>query len=128
MRVKILTEVFYFDTYALVEIARGNPNYSKYRESVNIMLNKLNLMEYAYFLLRIKKENRIQSLFNEYIKYNIEPSINALIEAVKFKLVQRKDKLSYIDCLGYMIAKENRVKFLTGDEKFRNMDNVEFVK
>ncbi len=128
MRVKILTEVFYFDTYALVEIARGNPNYSKYSESVNIMLNKLNLMEYAYFLLRIKKENRIQSLFNEYIKYNIEPSINALIEAVKFKLVQRKDKLSYIDCLGYMIAKENRVKFLTGDEKFRNMDNVEFVK
>ncbi len=128
MRVKILTEVFYFDTYALVEIARGNPNYSKYRESVNIMLNKLNLMEYAYFLLRIKKENKIQSLFNEYIKYNIEPSINALIEAVKFKLVQRKNKLSYIDCLGYMIAKENRVKFLTGDEKFRNMDNVEFVK
>ena len=38
------------------------------------------------------------------------------------------EKLSFIDCIGYYLAKKNKAKFLTGDEKFKNMENVEFVK
>ena len=45
---------------------------------------------------------------------------------MKFKFV--KQKISFIDCIGYLIAKKNNAKFLTGDEHFRNKDNVEFVK
>ena len=67
-------------------------------------------------------------IFNDYLRYNIEPTTNAIVEAVKLKFTHRKKKISYVDCLGYSIAKENKVRFLTGDEKFRNMDNVEFVK
>lgn len=85
-------------------------------------------MELAYFLLRIGRDDKISVIFNDYLRYNVEPSANALIEAVKFKFMHRKKKLSYADCLGYAVAKENKVRFLTGDEKFRNMDNVEFVK
>ena len=123
-----MTSAFYFDTYALVEIAQANQSYARYRENVRILTNKLNLVELAYFLLRIDKENKILPLFTEYLKYSIEPTLNALIEAAKLKFKLRKNKLSYIDCVGYMIAKENKVKFLTGDEKFKDMDNVEFVK
>lgn len=120
--------IYFFDTYALVEIAQGSRGYSKYRDGVKILTNKLNLMELAYFLFRIGKEDKIGIVFNDYLKYSIEPSANAVIRAAKLKFLQRKKKISYIDCLGYMIAEENKVKFLTGDEKFRNMPNVEFVK
>ena len=123
-----MDEAFYFDTYALVEIAKSNQNYTDYREGIKILTNKFNLMELAYFLFRISKEDKIELVFKDYLKYNIEPSTNALIGAAKLKFLQRKKKLSYIDCLGYMIAKENKVKFLTGDEKFKQMPNVEFVK
>ena len=36
--------------------------------------------------------------------------------------------LSYVDYIGYILAKQRNVKFLTGDKEFENMDNVEFVK
>lgn len=125
---KRLASAFYFDTYALVEITLGAEKYLKFREGVGILTNKLNLMELAYFMLRIKHEDKIDAVLRVYLRYNVEPSFNAMIEAVKMKFLHRKQKLSYIDCLGYMIARENNIKFLTGDEKFRNMDNVEFVK
>lgn len=125
---KILDNAFYFDTYALVEIAQGSQNYAKYREGVKIMTNKLNLMEFAYFLFRINKPEKVELVFKDYLKYNVEPSANALVEATKLKFIHRKMKLSYADCLGYITAKENKVKFLTGDEKFKGMPNVEFVK
>lgn len=119
---------FYYDTYALVEIAQGKEAYAKYRDGVKMLTNKLNLMELAYFLFRLGKENSISLIFEDYMKYNVEPSVNVMVQAARFKFMNRKHKLSYIDCLGYMIAKENKVKFLTGDEKFKNMPNVEFVK
>jgi len=39
-----------------------------------------------------------------------------------------KSNLSYVDCIGYILAKELKVGFLTGDREFEGMDNVEFVK
>jgi len=35
-------------------------------------------------------------------------------------------KLSIPDVIGYIIAKKYSVKFLTGDEDFKDLDNVEF--
>ena len=39
-----------------------------------------------------------------------------------------KRKPSYIDCIGYMVAKRLNIKFLTGDKDFEDLDNVKFVK
>jgi predicted nucleic acid-binding protein len=47
---------------------------------------------------------------------------------MKFKLKYKKEHLSYVDCIGWAKAKELGIKFLTGDEKFEDKDNVEFVK
>ena len=91
-----MDKTFYFDTYALVEIAKSNQNYTDYREGIKILTNKFNLMELAYFLFRISKEDKIELVFKDYLKYNIEPSTNALIGAAKLKFLQRKKKLSYI--------------------------------
>ena len=53
---------------------------------------------------------------------------NEIFSASKFKLANIKRRISYSDAIGYIIAKENELKFLTGDKEFKDMDNVEFVK
>ena len=119
---------YFFDTYALIELYKGNPNYLKYRSGIKVFTNKLNLMEFAAFLIREKKENEISKMFKDLSKYNLDYDNVVLIEAAKMKLRHKSKYLSYIDCIGYFIAAKNKVKFLTGDEKFKNMLNVEFVK
>ena len=123
-----MTKKFYFDTYALVEISKGNPNYEPYKEDVIVLLNTLNLLEFSYFLFTEKRENEIKEFFNNYLRFNVNYDEQILINAAEMKFKFLKERLSFIDCVGYMIAKKRNAKFLTGDEKFRKMDNVEFVK
>ena len=119
---------FYFDTYALIEIAKGNPKYLPYKEDVQILLNKLNLLEFTYFLLREEKHGNVKEIFRNYLRFNADYDEEILIKAAEMKFKRLKQRLSFIDCIGYLIAKKNNVKFLTGDEQFRSMENVEFVK
>ena len=119
---------FYFDTYALVEISKANPEYTKYSKDVIIILNKLNLLEFTYFLIREGKEKEILEIFQNLSRYNVDYDEDILVNAAKLKFNHKKDKLSFIDCIGYYLAKKNKAKFLTGDEKFKNMENVEFIK
>lgn len=123
-----MTKRFYFDTYALIEIGKSNPKYEPYKEDVQILLNKLNLFEVAFFLLRENRENEIKEIFDNYSRYNIDYDENDLIDAAKLKFEFLKQRLSFIDCVGYTLAKKHKVKFLTGDEKFKGKENVEFVK
>jgi predicted nucleic acid-binding protein len=46
----------------------------------------------------------------------------------RLKMKRGKKNLSYVDALGYIIAEKLGVKFLTGDNAFDGMDNVEYVK
>jgi len=39
----------FFDTYALVEIAKGNQRYKKYWDTERIILTQLNLIELTRF-------------------------------------------------------------------------------
>jgi len=45
-----------------------------------------------------------------------------------FKYENKNKNFSFIDCVGYVLAKENNLIFLTGDRAFRGMMNVELVK
>ena len=127
MRVRNISK-FYFDTYALIEIYKGNPKFEKYREGIKIILNKLNLFELAYVLFKEGKKNDIKDAFQNYSKFNVDYDNVALAEAAEMKFKHLKERLSFIDCIGYILAKKNNAKFLTGDEKFRHKENVEFVK
>ena len=119
---------FYFDTYALVEIGKGNPDYLQYKENIRVILSRLNLLEFAYVLIKEGKKEDIAQIFIDYSKFNVDYDDNILIEAAEMKFRHLRERLSFIDCIGYIIAKRNNAKFLTGDEKFRHKENVEFVK
>ena len=123
-----MTKSFFFDTYALVELGKNNPRYAKYMEDVEVLLTSLNLMELSYFLIRIGKERDIDGIFEKLSKFEIPYDKDILIKAAKMKFKYKKEKLSFVDCIGYELAKKHNCKFLTGDEKFEDKPNVEFVK
>jgi len=116
--------VYFFDSYAIIEIVKKNPNYSFYTES-DIILTKLNIFEIFYNLLIQVGEKKASEVSDELISYVIDFSINDIKEAAKLKINHKN--LSMTDCIGYVLAKRSGVKFLTGDKEFKDLDNVEFV-
>ncbi len=123
----IFKEAFFFDTYAFIEILRGNQAYLKYANKM-IITTKLNLMELYRVLIKENDEKEAEKRFNEYSDACVTITDNVLKKAVKFKVKTGDRRISYIDSIGYIIALENGIKLLTGDEQFRNLPNVEFVK
>ncbi len=120
--------MFFLDTYALYELALGNESYKKYFTGVESITTIMNLYELYYSLLRDNLSLIAENFLERFLPVcvGIEPKL--IKEAAVFRLQNKKLDLSYIDALGYVIAKKHNAKFLTGDEKFRNIDNVEFVK
>ncbi len=121
-------KTFFFDSYAFFEIVNGNLAYEPYTKEISIVTTKLNLMELHYGLLRVEGKEKADELYGKYLKFVIDFSDEDIKESNKFRLQNKKWDLSYIDCLGYVIAKRMNIKFLTGDSKFKDLDNVEFVE
>ena len=122
-----MIETFFFDSYALFEIIRGNNNYSKYL-NVNIIITKLNLFELYYGLLKDVGEKIASTILDKYIEFAVDFDRDIIKQAAKFRLMYNKYKLSMTDCIGYTTATKLGIKFLTGDMQFENLPNVEFVK
>ncbi len=121
------TTKFFADTYALIEIAGGNPDYKKYFDSI-IVTTIYNLTELYYAFLRDYGQDTAEKYFHEFRSFVIPLSDIAIKVGMRFKLDHHKEKLSYIDCIGYALAIERGMKFLTGDSMFEGKPNVEFVK
>lgn len=117
--------VYFFDTYAFFEIIRGNPNYEQYSK-VGVMTTIFNLAELNYNLKKEKGKKVADSYTERYRIFLIPVTIEDVKEAMDLK-VKKKD-LSIPDAIGYTIAKNYGVRFLTGDNDFKDMENVEFVK
>ena len=121
-------ETYFFESYALYEVVHSNPNYIKYTYNVAIVTTKSNLMELHYALLKLYGKEKADEIYDFYLPFVIEIE-DFIIKSSNFWRAQHAGhKFSYIDCLGYTIAKLKNIKFLTGDKEFENLDNVEFVK
>ena len=120
-------DIFFADTYAIIEIIRGNPRYAGYADSV-IITSPLNLMELYYHFLHDFDEDTAEKYFAVYSQFVMPVSDSAIKQGMHFKLSHKKEKLSYIDCVGYTLAATSGVKFLTGDREFKDLENVEFIK
>jgi predicted nucleic acid-binding protein len=116
----------FFDTYALIEIAKGNPRYKKYLDTERIIVTGLNLIELYYAILRDFDEIEAKRHYFFYLPFAEEVTDEIVFEAMQFRLGHRE--LSYADCIGYTMAKRAGVKFLTGDIVFKGVENVEFVR
>jgi len=117
-------EVFFFDTYAFFEIINGNPKYQKYQDVLPVT-TVFNLAELNYGLKKEKGAKLADWITEKYALYLVEVKIEDIKKAMDLKTKQRK--LSIPDAIGYTIAKRHGLKFLTGDEAFRDFQGVEFV-
>jgi len=118
---------YFFDTYAIVEILDGNINYEPYK-NFETTISFINLAEIYYHSLLEYTPEKAEEIYDTYKKAVVEIDDKTLKEAMKFRKLNKKIKLSYADCIGYIYAKRHKMVFLTGDKEFAQMDNVEFVK
>lgn len=120
-----MSEIYFLDTYAFFEIIRGNPNYKKY-EDINVITTIFNLAELNYGLKKEKNEKVADEITEKYRFFLVDATLDDVKEAINLKI--KNKQLSIPDVVGYIIAKKFNAKFLTGDNGFKEMPNVEFVK
>ncbi len=119
--------MYFFDSYALIEFNKGNPEYQKYsKETIHTTI--LNLYEFFYSALAEFGEEKAKEAMSKLNAVKVDISESDVVQASKFRLSNKQKKLSYADALGYEIARSNKLKFLTGDMQFRTLENVEYVK
>lgn len=124
---KIYTNSFFFDSYAFFEILRGSNGYGSYKKC-GIVTTKLNIFELYLGLLRDVNEKTAEENLNKYYPFVVDYDEQIIKDAAGLKHKLNKRDVSMTDCIGYILAKRLRIKFLTGDKQFENMENVEFVK
>ena len=118
---------YFFSTYVIFEVMRGNPSYEKYKD-FPLIVSVLNLAELYGTVLRELGEEKANEFYGKFVFQVVEITPEVIIEAVKFRCKNRKEDVSLPDAVGYLLAKKHKLKFLTGDKFFENKDNVEFVK
>lgn len=125
---KVGNEALFFDTYALYAIATGKESYARLAKGYKIITSLMNLYEFYYILIKENQKKLADEFFNK-LKDNcayISPEI--IKESAEFRFKEIKRKLSYVDCLGYIIARNKNVLFLTGDIGFKGIENVKFIE
>lgn len=118
---------YYFDTYAIIEIIKNNPFYLKFEESI-ITTSTLNIAETHYFLIEFAGEKEADQLTRELNLSLFDSDKDLAVKASKFRYKNKKLKMSYADCLSYMLSQKNNLIFVTGDDAFKNFEGVEFIK
>ena len=118
---------YFFDTYALFEIINKNESYKKFFDE-EIATSILNLGELYYGLLKDKGQKTASEWFDKLKNLTIPLSEDTVKKSMDFKLENKSKNFSFIDCIGFQLAKGHSLVFLAGDKEFQGMDNVEFVK
>lgn len=120
-------KAYFFDSYALFETVFGNENYAQHLREAGIITMRWNLLELHYHLLVRRNRKEADIAYKVFADATVDPTHDDIKEASIFRSQNTKLKLSFIDCVGYVMAKRRGVKFLTGDKAFKEMENVEFV-
>lgn len=115
--------MYYLDTYVLIEYLNGNQKYKPYIEA-SFSVSIFNLMELYYASLRDSNEKTAERDYETFAPAEMAVSEQTLKNAMKTRLEFQKKKinLSYVDAIGYQYAKENQLKFVTGDSVFKDID------
>ena len=118
---------FFHDTYAIIELMQGNPSYKKFQD-FKIITTVLNIGEVYAILLRNDGKAKADEWFENFDFELLEILPEDIVEATRFRYINRKKSISITDSVGYTLSLKHKIKFLTGDKQFEDMQNVEFVK
>ena len=111
--------MFYFDTYAFIEIINGSESYLPYEEVLGVT-TIFNLAELNWCLKKKVSESIADELTEKYKGLLVEVTVNDVKRAMSFRRMHKG--ISIPDAIGYTVAKKMNVKFLTGDEGFKDSE------
>jgi hypothetical protein len=116
-----------FDTYALMALANGNSAYAAYQHE-EFFIPDTTLAEFSWLLLRDFNADMREIWMSALEPYARPVDQDLLVGAMEFRYKNRKKDISFFDAVGYAVSLRERCPFVTGDEAFKGMENVEFVK
>ena len=119
-------KTFVFDTYAIMEIIKGNPKYEPYIDS-KIIINNFIFAELCYNLYK-GNNLKVEEYSQKYSQFISSLKPEWIKEAMRFRIKWKDRNVSMTDCISYIMAQELGIKILTGDKEFENIEGVEFVK
>ena len=119
--------MYFFDSYALVEIVKGNSAYDQFQDETPTCVF-LNLFELHQVLLREFDKKTADYWINKFTYQILPVTSEDIIHASDFRFKHKEKKLSMTDCIGYFVAQRNKLLFLTGDMQFEHFPHVRFVK
>jgi len=120
-------KTYFFDSYAIIEVLKGNKKYQKYKNDL-LITTKLNIFEVFYYLLRTKGIEAANKFMIHYYPIITEFNEDIIKKAAIFKYSRKNQKISMVDSIGYELARYYSITFLTGDKEFNGLKGVEFVK
>lgn len=118
------------DTYALFAAVDGAKAYKPHFVEGEVATTALNVVEFAYGMRRRGFAAQLDALIPPLLDIVVEPERRVVSEAARFKS-DRLDagaRCSFVDAWGYATARSLDLPFLTGDEDFRGVPGVKFVK
>ena len=121
-------QTLFYDTYALYAIAVGQKNYLQFSYHHHIITSIMNLYELYYSLLRDGKRELADAFVLRLLGCCQPITPEVIKKSSYFRILHIKKELSYIDCLGYLMALELHIPFLTGDSGFRGMAHTVFLR
>ena len=121
---------FFADSYAVIELLKGNENYRPYNDGY-LITTEFNICEVAFAVCRDypDKTQKVMALVRKIV--TLEPTSDEDYcwgAAMRRTTTTAGKKLSTIDCVGYSVAHRLEIPFLTGDREFEDIEGVEFVQ
>lgn len=130
-------KTFFYDSYAVLAFISGEKAYAKYFIDDNDdsaqssgVLTKLNLMEVYFRAAKLHGHPAAKQIIDRFSRYLVDFDIDDIAGSMKLRveLMEKRTGLSYVDALGYYLARKMQIPFLTGDSYFNGLEGVRFVK
>jgi PIN domain nuclease of toxin-antitoxin system len=121
---------FVADSYAFVAALDGSKAYAKLLGENEVVTTTIHLVEVGAAVLRRAGASQLEAALAPLYGLCVEPPARVAVAAARFRVARREAgaSCSHVDALGYALAQHLGVPFLTGDEAFRGVPGVKFVK
>lgn len=113
----------FLDTYALIQIAGGRPVFKAL--AADAVTGHANLLEFHYHVSRRQNERVASQFLSRYWSLAVPATREDVADASHLRLRESSRRLSFIDALGYAMARNRRLTFVTGDPGVNGMPDVE---
>ncbi|HEY5538717.1 MAG TPA: hypothetical protein VIL58_04160 [Thermoplasmata archaeon] len=120
---------YFYDSWAILAHLT-DPKIRPYFRSGRGVTTWLNLMEVYDALLRDgssepKAREHVAAAEPHLIDFSFEDVLDAM--SLRHRLRSRGKNFSYVDSIGYYLARKRRLQFLTGDRAFRGLPGVSML-